>query len=35
MTDNIILKMTGIEKRFKGVYALKNFNFYDIVVLCE
>ncbi|WP_295155973.1 sugar ABC transporter ATP-binding protein [uncultured Brachyspira sp.] len=28
MNDNIILKMTGIEKRFKGVYALKNFNFY-------
>ncbi|PPS21924.1 sugar ABC transporter ATP-binding protein [Brachyspira murdochii] len=27
MSDNIILKMTGIEKRFKGVYALKNFNF--------
>ena len=27
MDDNIILKMTGIEKRFKGVYALKNFNF--------
>ncbi|WP_295160703.1 sugar ABC transporter ATP-binding protein [uncultured Brachyspira sp.] len=27
MNDNIILKMTGIEKRFKGVYALKNFNF--------
>ena len=24
MSDNIILKMTGIEKRFKGVYALKN-----------
>ncbi len=27
MDDKIILKMTGIEKRFKGVYALKNFNF--------
>ncbi|MEI0517747.1 sugar ABC transporter ATP-binding protein [Brachyspira murdochii] len=27
MSDNVILKMTGIEKRFKGVYALKNFNF--------
>ena len=27
MSDNLILKMTGIEKRFKGVYALKNFNF--------
>lgn len=26
MSDKIILKMTGIEKRFKGVYALKNFN---------
>lgn len=27
MSDNIILKMKGIEKRFKGVYALKNFDF--------
>ena len=27
MSDNVILKMTGIEKRFKGGYALKNFNF--------
>lgn len=27
MDDKIILKMKGIEKRFKGVYALKNFNF--------
>ncbi|MEI0478497.1 sugar ABC transporter ATP-binding protein [Brachyspira pulli] len=27
MSDKVILKMNGIEKRFKGVYALKNFNF--------
>lgn len=27
MSGKVILKMNGIEKRFKGVYALKNFNF--------
>ena len=27
MSDNIILRMKNINKRFPGVYALKNVNF--------